>query len=194
MNTVEPVGRIYTYGDLESFPEDQSWELIDGIPYLQAKPSGTHQYISGQIIRHLLNYLDDKPCRAYQDFPIWPEGRPRNKNAKGYLVPDILVNCDPSLYTEDGIIGPPSLVIEILSPSNARDDKIDKLNKYQAFGVQQYWIVSPEYRIVEVYTLADDGFYRMVSCDRIVRFQELEIDLIKIFPPLPVETELDEGV
>ena len=35
--------KLYTYGDLESFPKDETWELIDGVPYLQAEPSTTHQ-------------------------------------------------------------------------------------------------------------------------------------------------------
>ena len=35
--------RKYTYGEIEKFPEHEIWELINGIPYLQARPSLPHQ-------------------------------------------------------------------------------------------------------------------------------------------------------
>jgi Uma2 family endonuclease len=180
--------RIYTYEDLLNFPENEVWELIDGIPYLQAEPSGTHQYISDELIRQINNRLEGKPCRAISRFPIWPEGKPKNKNSRGYLVPDILINCDPSIYTEMGLIGAPSAVIEILSPSNAVDDKKDKFEKYQSMGIQEYWIVSPEYRIVDVSVLDETGRYRTTCHKDTVKYNDIEIDLTKVFPPLPPET------
>lgn len=178
---IEP-NRMYTYGDILKFPEDECWELIDGIPYMQAEPSRTHQYIADQLVRQLLNFLDGKPCRAYSRYPIWPEGKPRNKNAKGYLVPDILVNCDPSKEHEYGMIGAPDLVIKILSPPTAGADKITKFNKYQSLGIKEYWIIEPEYQLVDVYTLTEDGLYHMASHDKTVKFKDLEIDLETIFP------------
>jgi Uma2 family endonuclease len=178
--------RIYTYADLLRFPESEVWELIDGVPFLHAKPSGKHKYISGQLIRHLLNYLDGKPSDAYQDFPIWPEGKPLNKDAKGYLVPALLVNCDPAKYTEDGLVGPPDLVIEILSPSNAVEAKRDKFVKYQSMGIPEYWIVSPEYRIIDACTL-NGGIYHTVCHNKTVLYKEMEIDLNTIFPPMQEE-------
>ena len=184
--------RVYTYGDILNFPDNEVWELIDGIPYLQAEPSGTHQYISDELIRQINNYLHGKSCRAYSRLAIWPEGKPKNKNAKGYMVPDILINCDRSIYTEFGLIGVPDLVIEILSPSNASEDKKDKFEKYQSIGIREYWIVSPEYRVIDVNILDESGIYRTVCHDKTVKYKDLEIDLETIFPLVPEEEQPNE--
>ena len=55
-----------------------------------------------------------------------------------------------------GCKGAPDMVIEILSPSTQRHDRLVKLNLYQRAGVREYWIVDPQGQSVEVY-LPDSG-------------------------------------
>ena len=50
----------------------------------------------------------------------------------------------------------PDLVIEILSPSTRRHDRLIKLGLYQRAGVREYWIVDPENKAVQVF-LQDGG-------------------------------------
>jgi Uma2 family endonuclease len=50
------------------------------------------------------------------------------------------------------------LVIEILSPSSARTDRHVKLQLYARHGVLHYWIVDPDGRSVEAYTLAEGRY------------------------------------
>jgi Uma2 family endonuclease len=187
MDQFRETAKLYTYGDMENFPANETWELIDGIPYLQAEPSLTHQYISDRLIIHLVSYLEGKSCQAFSRVPVWPEGKPKNNNAHGYLVPDLVIICDPQKIHERGISGAPDLIVEIVSPSNASHDKITKLNKYREIGVKTYWIVEPEYRNVEVYTLDENGSYRMASHNETITYAGLEIRLEKVFPPLSIE-------
>ena len=49
------------------------------------------------------------------------------------------------------IFGPPDLVVEILSPSNARYDRTAKFTEYGKFGIPEYWIADPEKKTLEVY-------------------------------------------
>lgn len=42
------------------------------------------------------------------------------------------------------------MVIEILSPTPLRHDRLVKLNLYQRAGVREYWIADPENRTVRV--------------------------------------------
>jgi Uma2 family endonuclease len=54
--------------------------------------------------------------------------------------------------------GPPDLIVEILSPSTARNDKVEKFQLYEKFGVPEYWIIDPVHKLVEVWVL-DGGRY-----------------------------------
>ncbi|MDP3769287.1 MAG: Uma2 family endonuclease [Dehalococcoidia bacterium] len=59
-----------------------------------------------------------------------------------------------------GIEGPPTLVVEILSPSTIEMDRRTKLQLYARHGLPHYWIVDPDARSIEAYTLAE-GAYRL---------------------------------
>ena len=58
------------------------------------------------------------------------------------------------------LIGPPDLIIEILSPSTEANDRSDKYTLYERHSVREYWIVNPEHRFIEVYTHDGSGFAR----------------------------------
>ncbi len=60
--------------------------------------------------------------------------------------------------------GPPELVIEVLSPGpvNEERDRDTKLRLYSRYGVEEYWIVDPRARLVEVYRQRD-GVLRLVA-------------------------------
>ena len=65
---------------------------------------------------------------------------------------------NPEQIQLDGVHGAPDLVIEVLSPSTSRQDKIYKKDVYERCGVREYWIVSPQERMVEQYVLEDGKF------------------------------------
>jgi Uma2 family endonuclease len=52
----------------------------------------------------------------------------------------------------------PDLVVEILSPSTSRRDRVEKKDIYERNGVAEYWIVSHKQRRVTVFRLVD-GLY-----------------------------------
>jgi len=112
-------------------------ELVNGDIYMFASPSSRHQAVSMEICRLLSNYLHGKRCKVFAG-PI--DVRLENDTV---VVPDIIVVCDPKKINNTGIEGTPDLIIEILSPSTARHDKITKLNLYRRTGVAEYWIVDP---------------------------------------------------
>ena len=57
--------RKYTYADYLTWPENERWEIVDGIAYMQVAPSWEHQRILAQIGRQFLNYFQGKPCEIY---------------------------------------------------------------------------------------------------------------------------------
>ena len=62
-----------------------------------------------------------------------------------------MVVCDKNKITDRNIKGAPDLIIEILSPSTAKKDKLDKYNLYKKSGVREYWIVDQYNLLIDVH-------------------------------------------
>mgnify|MGYP000129694383 CR=1 FL=1 len=60
--------------------------------------------------------------------------------------------------TAQRIVGPPDLVVEVLSPATAGHDHIVKRTVYERARVREYWLVHPVDRIVTVYRLEGGRF------------------------------------
>jgi Uma2 family endonuclease len=152
----------YTYADWLEFDESVRAELIDGVLYMMAPPSTAHQDIHRELFLHVGNFLKGKPCKVYSA-PFAVRLFPRDDLDDDTVVePDIVAICDPAKIDTQGCRGAPDLVIEILSPSNIRHDRIVKFQKYLAAGVREYWVVDPENRAVEVHVLGEGGYHTMV--------------------------------
>ena len=144
----------YTCDEVDSWDTDERYELIDGELYLMATPLRVHQKISMDLSRQLGSFLFWKSCEAYcAPFAVY-----LNDDNFTKVEPDIVVVCDKSKLTDKGLRGAPDLIIEILSPSSLRRDKITKFNKYLNAGVREYWIVEPDNKIVSVYILRNGEY------------------------------------
>ena len=94
--------------------------------------------------------------------------------------------CAP-LLDNVGCKGAPDLIIEILSPSNLRHDRLTKYNLYQRAGVREYWIVDPESKTVQSFVL-ENGYYAAQDFgdeEDTIQVNVLEdcvIDLSLVFP------------
>jgi Uma2 family endonuclease len=64
-----------------------------------------------------------------------------------------------AIITDANIQGAPDLVVEVLSPSNARLDTIRKLGIYAKYGVLEVWFVPQDFDRVETLHLKPDGHY-----------------------------------
>ena len=151
----------YTFADVLTWPDDERAELIDGYPVMMAPPSSTHQEISGALFAQLYNYLEGKQCRVYAApfaVRLFEQDGDAPEDVDTMVEPDITVVCDPSKLDDIGCKGAPDLVMEILSPSTQRHDKLTKFNLYQRAGVREYWIVDTDSKSAQVFLL-DDGRY-----------------------------------
>jgi Uma2 family endonuclease len=54
-------------------------------------------------------------------------------------------------------------VVEVLSPSTSRYDRVLKSSRYAEAGLPQYWIVDPHQPSIEVYDLDVDGTYQLTA-------------------------------
>ena len=79
-----------------------------------------------------------------------------------------------------------TLVIEIISTSNQTHDRIRKYSTYMEFGINEYWIINPKLKTVEVYTLENGEYkqaaiYKSDDCAVSQTFKELKVHLDEIF-------------
>jgi Uma2 family endonuclease len=180
----------YTYADYLEWDETERCEIIDGEIFMMATPERAHQEISRNLFLQIAEFLKGKPCQPYYA-PFAVRLNPKeDSNDDVVLEPDILVVCDPSKLDKKGCNGPPDLVIEVISPSTARNDKVVKLNKYQNAGVREYWIVEPDTQTVLICVLDAVGRYIFSSYDETGRapvsvLPGCEIDLGAVFQGLP---------
>jgi len=145
----------FTYKDYLQLPEDKRYELIEGEFFMVPSPSYLHQTISKKLFRALDDYVRSNSLGEVLYAPLDVVLSKEN-----LLQPDILLISKErfNIITEKNIQGPPDLVIEILSSATAERDKGLKQKLYAKFGVQEYWLVDPEEKTIEVMTLAEEGF------------------------------------
>ncbi len=154
----------YTFADVLAWDEDERIEIINGEAFMMATPSRIHQEISGEIFRQLANFLEGKPCKVYPapfGVRLFEKDGDLPEDVDTVVEPDISVICDRDKLDDHGCKGAPDMVIEILSPSSLRHDRLVKLNLYQRAGVREYWIADPENRSVMVFLPDASGSLRL---------------------------------
>ncbi len=153
----------FTYADYLTWPDDERWELINGVAYdMTPAPSERHQRVLMEVSARLYNALENGPCRVYPapfDVRLTGEGVSADDAVSTVVQPDISVIGDPEKLDKAGCLGPPDLVVEVLSPSTAYKDQTEKLTLYEEHGVREYWIVNPDRESVLVYCLGEEGTF-----------------------------------
>ena len=179
----------YTFSDYLAWPENERIELIDGIPVKIAPPCRAHQAASLSLAAQLYYFLDGKPCKVYAApfaVRLFEKATDAPEDVDTVVEPDISVICDPDKLDVHGCKGTPDLVIEILSPSTQRHDRVTKFNLYQRAGVKEYWMVNIEDKTIQVFVLAE-GILRPIESygkDELAKSRVLagcEINLTKVF-------------
>ena len=181
----------YTFADCLTWDENERIEIIDGEAFPMAAPSSAHQEISMEISRQPANFLEGKRCRVYPapfDVRLFEKEGDAPEDVDTVVEPDISVVCDKSKIDTHGCIGAPDLVVEILSPSSLRNDRLVKLRLYQRAEVREYWIVDPENKTVQVFlrdgigTLSPHEDYGREDVAKVNVLDGCFIELNKVFP------------
>lgn len=132
---------------------DESQEKLhywDGIIFAMAGAKPNHNRIQTNAIRIIGNQLND-PCEVFGS-----DQRVKISSTK-YWYPDAVVACDAT-FDEISLTNP-KVVIEILSPSTAGRDRLDKVSKYTSLkSIDQVVLINQDYRCVESYTRTDSGW------------------------------------
>lgn len=147
----------HTYGEYLTWPDDDRYELINGIAYVKEPPapSPLHQELVGELYFQVRVALEGKPYRVYMaPFDVrLPRSGEADEQVDTVVQPDVFVICDLGKLDERGMRGAPEWIAEILSPSTASHDQIVKLPIYESSGVREVWLVHPIRRTVTIHRL-----------------------------------------
>ena len=144
-----------TYDDYAKLPSDGvRYELVDGI--LQAMtpaPHPIHQLVNQELGFHL-----KETCHG--EYIIFSAPIDLILSEKEVRQPDLLMVHRERLdiVTKRGIEGKPDLVVEILSPTSMKRDRLDKLKTYAAYNIPEYWLIDPIQKFLEQYRLEKERY------------------------------------
>ncbi|WP_010531682.1 Uma2 family endonuclease [Lentibacillus jeotgali] len=143
-----------TYDDYASIDDGNRYELVNGqLELMSPAPSVTHQMISFQLQKHIAESCESDYIILHAPVDVILAD---NEVRQPDLV--LIHRSRMNILSNRGVTGPPDLVVEILSPSTLKRDKIDKLNTYVKFGIPEYWIIEPKAGFLEQYSLYNEQY------------------------------------
>jgi Uma2 family endonuclease len=159
------MSRQYTYADYLQWLDSKRRELINGfIRVMSPAPVVSHAAVVMDLSTTLHSFIRRRngKCKAFTapfDVRLPKNGEKDDDKIYSVVQPDIVVVCDPSKIDENGCLGAPDMVVEVLSPSTRKYDLNEKFNLYEASGVREYWVVAPVGKDVTVFLLQENGRY-----------------------------------
>ena len=140
LSRVEVAERMTAAEFFRRAPEDRKSELIDGVMIMPSPPSDTHERLQIFLLRLISEFAEERNLGevrgAHTAVKLADEQAPE---------PDILFvrREQEHFITDQGVFGPPDLVIEVLSASTAANDRGSKFHAYESAGVGEVWLIDP---------------------------------------------------
>jgi Uma2 family endonuclease len=178
--------RPATYADLCALPEHQVGEIVDGELVASPRPAPRHSRVESRLTADLDGPFD-KGRGGPGGWVILAE--PELHLGADVLVPDLAGWRRHRLSdfpAEPYFTLPPDWACEVLSPSTARLDRVQKVPIYAREKVAHVWLVDPQAQTLEVLAL-DGPTYRLIGShagDEKVRappFDAIELELAPLW-------------
>ncbi len=153
-------------------------EYVNGEIFAMTGASRKHNLVAGNIFRELSQQLKSRQCEAYV-------GDMRVKvTATGlYTYPDVVVVCGEPKFEDkyvDTLLNP-TLLVEVLSPSTERYDRIAKSSYYRTLdSLAEHLLVAQDEVRLEQYVKQSNGqwlLFESSSLDNVVELQSIGCSL-----------------
>ena len=152
----------YTYQDYLKMPDEPGFklEILDGYLVKEPAPNIVHQSIIGKLYLVFHGYFEKYDPEGY----VFLSPLDVTLRDISVVQPDLIyiAGGKNEFIEKNRIDGPPTLAVEVISPSSRRKDRMQKLQIYQREGVEHYFIIDPEDETLECYQLKD-GIYSLVA-------------------------------
>lgn len=170
-----------TLSEFLSRDEGERIELVRGSVVEKASPSGEHSSAQGGIVRRVGYTFDRKPGGR------WPGGwwffvELNVQLGEELPRPDVCGYRRARLAQKPAgrvVTIAPDWVCEVLSPSNATIDRVEKLQTYFSAGVPHYWLVDPLEGSLEIFRRTDLAYALVQSAHRGQRLRPEPFDAME---------------
>jgi Uma2 family endonuclease len=175
----------YSWDDFVALDDDDPRELIDGEFVEVEVPTDVHEHIVMQIGAALTVWSD----AGHGGRALASGYKLRISDRRG-VMPDVQFYREGNASSREqqaGLVtGHPDVVIEVVSPSSGRHDRVTKLRFYAQLEVPEYWLIDPQAHTLERLVLRGGAFSIQDSLagDETFRpesFEGLEIPLAKLW-------------
>src|SRR5699024_6166769 len=128
-------------------------ELYDVVTVFMAPASFEHESVVANLIREFGNVLKGSDCFMFgSNLQVIIPFKDEDKGKSDVVVlPDVSIVCDQNKLRNKRCYGAPDLIVEVLSPSTRRNDRLLKRNYYEKAGVKEYLIADYQNRYIEKY-------------------------------------------
>lgn len=152
-------GNHWTAADVRALMDaSRHWpryELLDGELLVTNAPTLAHQWAVTDLAVRLSAYCDREGIGVALVSPADVELAPESiMQPDVFVVPRALV--PPDLPMQWPHVTALLLAVEVLSPSTMRSDRVLKRDFYLTHGVEEYWIVDLDARVIERWTTASN--------------------------------------
>ncbi|MFD1467486.1 Uma2 family endonuclease [Hymenobacter caeli] len=131
-------------------------EYFEGEIRAMAGASFAHNRICANLTIAIGTQLRNSSCT-----PVGSDQRLQILSGSAYVYPDLTVVCGPPVFNEDkkpDTLLNPTLLVEVLSPSTANNDRGEKFMYYRQIpSLRQYLLLDSERVHAELYTLDELG-------------------------------------
>ena len=148
--TAQPAVKL-TYEDYCAAPADKRYELLDGELIMVPAPNLKHQTVQLKLTMRLGRFIEDRALGT-----LFTPVCDVMLSDTDVVQPDLLFisrERDHLLSGGQNVQGAPDLVVEILSPSSAKQDRGKKRALYGRHGVTEYWLVDPIAETIQIHRL-----------------------------------------
>jgi Uma2 family endonuclease len=139
-------------------PEDGNrYQMINGVILMSPRAVPIHQVVAAEVVFQLQCFL-----RAHQIGKVFPEiDVVLDSSPRGGLIysPDaIFVRNERLPRKNKAMVGPPDLVMEVISPGSRRMDTKTKRDDYERCGVLEYWLIDSDRQEYTFFRLRDGKY------------------------------------
>lgn len=152
----EPLRRVrMSWEEFLVLPEWPRAEWVDGEVVMRVAPPVFDHGVAQAQLTALLVPLFPHAYVVPEVFLVLPRNRVR--------LPDLMLVAE---RPADGWVRVPAiLVVEVLSPSTRSEDTIRKSMEYAEGGAQQYWVVDPDLRAIDLWGNVDGEWELLARVD-----------------------------